>query len=129
VYSESCEAKRKRKLRQETKQKIDEKKLKNKLRVKRHREKIKISHENTAHARVLPCNRMEKSRALKKLKESLPASPSKRFAVISTYLSRRSPESPTVLNLRKSISPVDSVIASNIQEIVESANLKRSKEL
>jgi hypothetical protein len=39
VYSESCEAKRKRKLRQETKQKIDEKKLKNKLRVKRHREK------------------------------------------------------------------------------------------
>jgi hypothetical protein len=35
VYSESCEAKRKRKLRQETKQKIDEKKLKNKLRVKR----------------------------------------------------------------------------------------------
>jgi HD-GYP domain-containing protein (c-di-GMP phosphodiesterase class II) len=45
VYSESCEAKRKRKLRQETKQKIDEKKLKNKLRVKRHREKIKIAHE------------------------------------------------------------------------------------
>jgi hypothetical protein len=36
VYSESCEAKRKRELRQETKQKIDEKKLKNKLRVKRH---------------------------------------------------------------------------------------------
>jgi hypothetical protein len=31
--------KRKRKLRQETKQKIDEKKLKKKLRVKRHREK------------------------------------------------------------------------------------------
>jgi hypothetical protein len=56
VYSESCEAKRKRTLRQETKQKIDEKKLKNKLRVKRHREKIKLSHENTAHARVLPCN-------------------------------------------------------------------------
>ena len=49
-------------------------------------------------------------------------------AVISTYLSRRAPESPTVLNLRKSISPVDSVIASNIQEIVESAKLKRSKE-
>jgi hypothetical protein len=49
VYSESCEAKRKRKLRQETKQKIDEKKLKNKLRVKRHREKkskflMKILH-------------------------------------------------------------------------------------
>ena len=39
VYSESCEAKRKRKLRQETKQKINEKKLKNKFRVKRHREK------------------------------------------------------------------------------------------
>jgi hypothetical protein len=53
---------------------------------------------------------MEKSRALKKLKESLPASPSKMCAVISTYLSRRAPESPTVLNLRKSISPVDSVI-------------------
>ena len=41
--------------------------------------KIKISHEFTAHASVLPCNsdvfrnRMEKSRALKKLKESLPA--------------------------------------------------------
>ena len=68
---------------------------------------------------------MEKSRALKKLKESLP---SKRCAVMSTYLSRRSPESPIVLNLRKSISPVDSVIASNIQEIVESAKLKRSKE-
>ena len=65
---------------------------------------------------------MEKSRALKKLKKSLPASPSKRCAVISTYLSRRSPESPTVLNLRKSIS------ISNIQEIVESAKLKRSKE-
>ena len=66
VHSESCEAKIKRKLRQETKQKIDEKKLKNKFRVKRYREKIKISHENTAHARVLPCNldvfcnRMEK---------------------------------------------------------------------
>jgi hypothetical protein len=51
---------------------MDEKKLKNKFRVKRHREKI--SHENTAHAHVLPynsdvfCNRMEKSRALKKLK-------------------------------------------------------------
>ena len=39
MHSESCEAKRKRKLRQETKQKIDEKKLKNKLRVKRHCEK------------------------------------------------------------------------------------------
>jgi antitoxin (DNA-binding transcriptional repressor) of toxin-antitoxin stability system len=55
--------------------------------VKRHGEKIQISHENTAHARVRPCNsdvfrnRMEKSRALKKLKESLPAPPSKRFAV------------------------------------------------
>jgi HSP90 family molecular chaperone len=131
VHSESCEAKRKRKLRQETKQKIDEQKLKHKSTVKRHRGKIKISHEKTAHARVLPCNsdvfrnRMEKSRALKKLKESLP---SKRCAVMSTYLSRRSPESPIVLNLRKSISPVDSVIASNIQEIVESAKLKRSKE-
>jgi hypothetical protein len=34
-----------------------------------------------------------------------------------------------VLILRKSISPVDSVIASNIQEIVESAKLKRSKEV
>jgi hypothetical protein len=69
-------AKRKRKLRQETKQKIDEKKLKNKLRVKRHREKINFFYENTAHARVVPCNsdvfrnRMEKSRAHKKLKES-----------------------------------------------------------
>jgi HSP90 family molecular chaperone len=131
VHSESCEAKRKRKLRQETKQKIDEQKLKHKSTVKRHRGKIKISHEKTAHARVLPCNsdvfrnRMEKSRALKKLKESLP---SKRCAVMSTYLSRRSPEPPIVLNLRKSISPVDSVIASNIQEIVESAKLKRSKE-
>ena len=72
---------------------------------------------------------MEKSRALKKLKENLPASPSKRCAVISTCISRWSPESPTVLNLRKSISPVDSVIASNIQEIVESAKLKRSKEV
>jgi hypothetical protein len=72
---------------------------------------------------------MKKSRALKKLTESLPASPSKRCVVISTYLSRRSPESPTVLILRKSISPVDSVIASNIQEIVESAKLKRSKEV
>ena len=39
VLSVSCEAKRKRKLRQETKQRVDEKKLKNKLRVKRHREK------------------------------------------------------------------------------------------
>ena len=58
---------------------------------------------------------MKKSRALMKLKESLPASPSKRCVVISTYL-------------RKSISTVDSVIASNIQEIVESAKLKRSKE-
>ena len=55
-------------------------------------------------------NRMKKSRALKKLKESLPASPSKRCVVISTYLSRRSPEFPTVLILRKSISPVDSVM-------------------
>jgi hypothetical protein len=49
MSSESCEAKRKRKLRQETKQKFDEKKLKNKLRVKRHREKkskflMKILH-------------------------------------------------------------------------------------
>jgi HSP90 family molecular chaperone len=129
VHSESCEAKRERKLRQETKQKIDEQKLKHKSTVKRHRGKIKISHEKNAHARVLPCNsdvfrnRMEKSRALKKLKESLP---SKRCAVMSTYLSRRSPESPIVLNLRKS--KVDSVIASNIQEIVESAKLKRSKE-
>jgi hypothetical protein len=42
-------------------------------------------------------NRIKKSRALKKLKESLPASPSKRCVVISTYLSRRSPEFPTVL--------------------------------
>ena len=112
MYSDSCEAKRKRKLKQETKQKIDEKKLKNKLRVKRHCEKIKISDENTAHAHVLPCNsdvfrnRMEKSRALKKLKESLPASPSKRCAVISTYLYRKAPESPTVLILRRSISPL-----------------------
>ena len=66
-----------------------------------------------------------------KLKESLPASPSKRCVVISTYLSRRSPKSPTVLILKKytCISPVDSVIASNIQEIVESAKLKRSKEV
>ena len=48
--------------------------------------------------------------------------------MISTYLFRRSPEFPTVLNLRKSISPVDYVIASNIQEILESAKLKRSKE-
>jgi hypothetical protein len=46
VFSVSCEAKRKRKLRQETKQRVDEKKLKNKLRVKRHREKkIKISRK------------------------------------------------------------------------------------
>jgi hypothetical protein len=51
----------------------------NQLRVKRHREKIKTAHEKNAHVRVLPCNsdvfrnRMEKSRALKKLKESLPA--------------------------------------------------------
>jgi hypothetical protein len=72
---------------------------------------------------------MKKSRALMKLKESLPASPSKRCVVISTYLSRRSPKSPTVLILKKYISPVDSVIASNIQEIVESAKLKRSKEV
>ena len=64
-----------------------------------------------------------------KLKESLPASPSKRCVVISTYLSRRSPKSPTVLILKKYISLVDSVIASNIQEIVESAKLKRSKEV
>ena len=119
MYSDSCEEKRKRKLKQETKQKIDEKKLKNKLRVKRHCEKIKISDENTAHARVLPCNsdafrnRMEKSRALKKLKESLLASPRKRCAVISTYLSRRSPEFLTVLNLRKSISPVNSKHSRN----------------
>ena len=35
------------------------------------------------------CNRMKKSRALMKLKESLPASPSKRCVVISTYLSRK----------------------------------------
>jgi hypothetical protein len=34
----------------------------------------------------------------------------------------------SVLNLRKYISPVDCEIASNIQEIVESAKLKRSKE-
>ena len=40
MFSESCEAKRKRKLRQETKQKIDEKKLKNKLRVKIAHEKL-----------------------------------------------------------------------------------------
>jgi hypothetical protein len=33
------------------------------------------------------------------------------------------------ISKRKSISPVDSVIASNIQEIVESAKLKRSKEV
>ena len=52
MFSVSCEAKRKRKLRQETKQRVDEKKLKNKLRVKRHREKkIKISRK-ILHMRV-----------------------------------------------------------------------------
>ncbi|XP_063425376.1 uncharacterized protein LOC134708659 [Mytilus trossulus] len=72
-------------------------------------------------------NRMEKTRALRKFKEGLPKSPSKRCAVISIYLARRSPRSPTIANLKHSVSPVEMAVVADIQEIIKSTKLKRSK--
>ena len=45
------------------------------------------------------CNKMNKCRAVKKLKDALPQTPIKRFATMKAYISSR--KSPTVKELQK----------------------------
>ncbi|CAG2242237.1 unnamed protein product [Mytilus edulis] len=130
TYSQTINARKKREQREKSK-KINERKLKNKMNVRKHRGKKNV--ELSSMSLVVPegsnvfKNRMEKARALRKFKEGLPKSPSKRCAVISTYLARRSPRSPTIANLKHSVSPVEMAVVADIQEIIKSTKLKRSK--
>ena len=80
-------------------------------------------------------NRMNKARALKKMKESLPKTPTKRVATLSAYL--KSTNSPVAKYLRKKITSnqadekehilFQSVI-SDIRECLDKKKRKRSNE-
>ena len=102
--------------------------LKNKLRVKRHREKnlMKKLHMHAFFlvTQMFFATEWKNQEHLKILRKFTCISKQKVYCDFYVFI----PKVLTVLNLRKYISPVDSVIASDIQEIVESAKLKRSKE-
>ena len=102
--------------------------LKNKLRVKRHREKnlMKKLHMHAFFlvTQMFFATEWKNQEHLKILRKFICISKQKVYCDFYVFI----PKVLTVLNLRKYISPVDSVIASDIQEIVESAKLKRSKE-
>ncbi|CAC5405675.1 unnamed protein product [Mytilus coruscus] len=79
-------------------------------------------------------NRTEKSRALKKLKQSLPLTPNRRTAVMASYLSSK--KSPTVSNLEKMnvvVTPEDKndihlgkAVIHDLREIVDKTKLLRT---
>jgi hypothetical protein len=102
--------------------------LKNKLRVKRHCEKnlMKKLHMHAFFlvTQMFFATEWKNQEHLKILRKFTCISKQKVYCDFYVFI----PKVLTVLNLRKYISPVDSVIASDIQEIVESAKLKRSKE-
>ncbi|CAG2195070.1 unnamed protein product [Mytilus edulis] len=128
TYSQTINARKKREQREKSK-KINERKLKNKMNVRKHRGKKNV--ELSSMSLVVPegsnvfKNQNGKGQSLRKFKEGLPKSPSKRCAVISTYLA--SPRSPTIANLKHSVSPVEMAVVADIQEIIKSTKLKRSK--
>lgn len=129
-YSGSKAAVRKRKQRDNIRKK-EKQKEKSTVRVKKFRSKLNSTPSNGNETRIKSSNvfknRMEKTRAIKRLKDSLPKSPNKRSAVLSTYLSKRSPDSPTVLVLKSTFSPLETTVIDNIKEVIQSTKMKRSK--
>ena len=81
-------------------------------------------------------SRTNKHRALKKMKDNLPATPRKRAAVLSSYLS--STKSPTIdimQKLNKISSPEDTknvemskAILTDIKGVIDDAKLKRTND-
>ena len=97
-YSTSNEAERKRQYRQRKKESKDGGKRKSNEYQRRWR--LKKCSENINNEIAKFPNRQSKSRALKKLKKSLPKSPSKRAATVAAYL--QCSTSPAVKSLQKS---------------------------
>ena len=73
-------------------------------------------------------NRMEKSRAIKKLKTALPKSPMTRAAVLSSYIDeKREPFSPAVRSVRKlSFGNIANAALSDIKTVIQNVKSQRN---
>ena len=90
--------------------------------------------ENVCNLKDVLSSRMKKRRDILKMKKSLPVTPIKRVAIISSYLSERKSLTVNLLEKMKTItSPEDlknvemaDAIISDLKEVVDQTKLKRS---
>jgi len=129
--SQQDAAVRKRKQRQNEKDKRE----RETERKRTYRQKLKEKNATTlGDLRGTFSNKMEKSRAVQKLKKSLPGTPTRRTAVMASYLNNK--KSPTVVNLEKLnvvVTPEDKndiqlskAVMQDLREVVDQTKFLRS---